>query len=260
VAENLSQPEPCDPRTSAFPSADDGPPGEVDEGSVSRSDAGRFDAVLFDAGDTLIRLSGSGETLLHRAAAGLGADPLDQAAVHRVWRRVLARSSTADELAKGRDLSRDRHREVWTELYRAAGCEGLVAGLSDALYALTVCAESWEAFPDAVPTLAALRDRGLRVGVVSDTGFDLRPALDRLGLSRYLSAVVMSFQYGVCKPAASVFRTACDQLGVPPERTLMVGDNPLTDSGAVTAGMYVFLLPPPPKTGPRGLRHVLSLI
>jgi hypothetical protein len=28
-----------------------------------------FEAVLFDAGDTLIRLSGSGETLLHRAAA-----------------------------------------------------------------------------------------------------------------------------------------------------------------------------------------------
>ncbi|MDT4986003.1 MAG: hypothetical protein QOI74_97, partial [Micromonosporaceae bacterium] len=37
----------------------------------------QFEAVLFDAGDTLIRLSGSGEELLHRAAAILGADPLD---------------------------------------------------------------------------------------------------------------------------------------------------------------------------------------
>jgi putative hydrolase of the HAD superfamily len=40
----------------------------------------------------------------------------------------------------------------------------------------------------------------------------------------------------------------------------MVGDNPLTDSGAVATGMHVFLLPPPAKTGPRGLGHVLSLI
>jgi putative hydrolase of the HAD superfamily len=40
----------------------------------------------------------------------------------------------------------------------------------------------------------------------------------------------------------------------------MVGDNPLTDSGAVTAGMYVLLLPPPAKTGPRGLGQVLSLV
>jgi HAD superfamily hydrolase (TIGR01509 family) len=221
---------------------------------------GHFEAVLFDAGDTLIRLSGSGERLLHRAAATLGGGALDPEEVSHVWRRVLGRSGTAEELAKGRDLSSDRHREVWTALYRAAGCERLVPGLSERLYGLTVKAESWEAFPDTVSTLRALRDRGLRLGVVSDTGFDLRPAMDLLGLTPYLSTVVMSFEYGICKPAAKMFLTACDQLQVNPERTLMVGDNPLTDSGAVTTGMHVFLLPPPAKTGPRGLGHVLSLI
>ena len=220
----------------------------------------QFDAVLFDAGDTLIRLSGSGETLVHQAAEALGADPLDPAEVTHVWQRVIDRSSTADELAKGRDLSTSRHREVWIALYGAAGCERLAPGLSEALYAVTVGAESWEAFPDTIPTLTALRDRGMPVGVVSDTGFDLRPAMDLLGLSPFFSTVVMSFEYGVCKPAAKVFLTACNQLHVDPERTLMVGDNPLTDSGAVAAGMYVFLLPPPARTGPRGLGHVLSLI
>lgn len=220
----------------------------------------RFEAVLFDAGDTLIRLSGSGETLLHRAADTLGAGPLDPAEVAGVWRRVLDRSSTAEELAKGRDLSSARHREVWTALYDAAGCEGLAPGLSGELYALTVSAESWEAFPDTVPTLRALRERGLPVGVVSDTGFDLRPAMDLLGLSPFLDSVVMSFEYGVCKPASTMFLTACAQLRVRPERTLMVGDNPLTDSGAVAAGMCVFLLPRPAGTGPRGLGHVLSLV
>src|SRR5204863_322176 len=82
------------------------------------------------------------------------------AAVADVWRRVLGRSSTAEELAKGRDLSTARHREVWTALYDTAGCERLAAGLSDALYALTVSAESWEAFPDTLPTLQALHERG----------------------------------------------------------------------------------------------------
>ena len=33
---------------------------------------GRFEAVLFDAGDTLIRLTGSGTELLREAAATLG--------------------------------------------------------------------------------------------------------------------------------------------------------------------------------------------
>jgi putative hydrolase of the HAD superfamily len=100
----------------------------------------------------------------------------------------------------------------------------------------------------------------MRVGVVSDTGFDLRPAMDLLGLSPFLNTVVMSYEYGVCKPAATVFLTACDQLHVDPSRTLMVGDNPLTDSGAVAAGLCVFLLPPPARSGPRGLGHILSLI
>jgi HAD superfamily hydrolase (TIGR01509 family) len=219
----------------------------------------QFEAVLFDVGDTLIRLAGSGERLLHRAAATLGVNSLDPAEVAHVWQWVIDRCGTAEELAKGRDLSSARHREVWIALYDAAGCERLAPGLSEELYALTVSAESWEAFPDTLPTLRALRDRGLRVGIVSDTGFDLRPAMDLLGLSPFLDTVVMSFEHGVCKPAATVFLTACDQLRVQPERTLMVGDNPLTDSGAVTAGMYVFLLPRPGKSGPRGLGHVLAL-
>jgi HAD superfamily hydrolase (TIGR01509 family) len=185
---------------------------------------------------------------------------LDPDAATRVWQRVLDRSSTAEELAKGRDLSIERHREVWTELYSTAGCEELAAGLSNRVYERTVAAESWEAFPDTMPTLEAIRSRGLRVAAVSDTGFDLRPALDRLGLMPHLDAVLMSYEQGVCKPDASVFRAACEQLGVRPERALMVGDNPLTDSGAVTAGLYAFLLPAPPKTGPRGLAHVLSLL
>ncbi|GAB7039493.1 MULTISPECIES: HAD family hydrolase [Catenuloplanes] len=220
----------------------------------------RFEAVLFDAGDTLIRLSGSGETLLHRAAADRGAGPLDPDEVGAAWQRVLDRSSTAEEMAKGRDLDPERHRQVWTALYAEAGCDKLLPGLSDDLYALTVAAESWEAFEDSLPTLRGLRARGLRIGVVSDTGFDLRPALDRLGLTPYLDTIVMSFEHGACKPAVTCFTTAAERLGVAPERTLMVGDNPLTDSGAVTAGMFAFLLPKPSPAGPRGLTHVLSLV
>ena len=219
-----------------------------------------FRAVLFDLGDTLIRLTGSGEELLRRAAASLGHAGLDPADVAQVWRRVLERASSAEELAKGRDLSTARHREVWTALYEAAGCERLLPGLGGALYELSVRADSWEAFPDSLPTLRAVRDRGLRIGVVSDTGFDFRPALVRLGLSPYLDTVVLSYEQGICKPDPTLFRTACERLRVEPAEVLMVGDNPITDSGAVLAGIHVLLLPTAPPGGPRGLRHVLSLL
>ncbi len=218
-----------------------------------------FRAVLFDAGDTLIRLSGSGGVLLAASAAALGAEPgADE--LDLVWRRVLDRAGTAEELAKGRDLSAARHREVWTALYTAAGCEQVVPGLSAALYARTVDAGSWEGFSDSVPVLREVHRRGLRIGVLSDTGFDLRPALDRAGLGPYLDVVLFSYELGVCKPAAKSFLTACDRLAAPPEQVLMVGDNPLTDGGAVGAGLTTLLLPRPAPTGPRGLDRVLALL
>jgi HAD superfamily hydrolase (TIGR01509 family) len=219
-----------------------------------------FKAVLFDLGDTLIRLAGTGDQLLLRAASALGVAELDPAEASAVWQRVLDQASTPEELAKGRDLSTERHREVWTRLYADAGCERLAPGLSEELYTLTASAESWEAFPATLPTLRALRDRTIPVGVISDTGFDFRPTMDRLGISPFVDVVVMSFQHGVCKPAPKLFLTACEQLGVEPRDTLMVGDNPLTDGGGIAAGLHVVLLPPSALTDPRGLAAVLSLV
>jgi HAD superfamily hydrolase (TIGR01509 family) len=219
-----------------------------------------FRAVLFDAGDTLIRLSGSGADLLVRAAAALGHEELDSDGAARAWQEVLRRAGTPEELAKGRDLSADRHRKVWTALYMDAGCDQLASGLSEALYALTVDAGSWEVFPDTLPTLRALHDRGVRVGVVSDTGFDLRPVFDALEMSGYVDTVLQSYEVGVCKPDPLVFLTACERLATTPAETLMVGDSPFTDAGAVTAGLSVLLLPRPSATGQRGLDRVLSLV
>lgn len=218
-----------------------------------------FGAVLFDVGDTLIRLRAASGALLLAAAERRGV-PVDADAARQVWQQVLARAGTPEELAKGRDLSPERHRAVWTELYASCGADRLGSGLSDALYDLTVSPQSWEAFPDALGTLHALRERGIPVGVLSDTGFDLRPVLDALQLSPWLDAVVLSCDSGACKPEPEVFRAACARLGADPAATLMVGDNPLTDGGAVTAGLAVLLLPPPPATGPRGLGHVLRLV
>jgi putative hydrolase of the HAD superfamily len=218
-----------------------------------------FDAVLFDAGDTLIRLRADSGALLRAAADELGV-PVDATAAAEVWRRVLAGAGTPEELAKGRDLSPERHRAVWTDLYARSGADDLAAGLSDALYALTVDPGSWEAFPDTAATLRALRRRGIRVGVVSDTGFDLRPVFDRLELSPWVDTVVLSCEYGACKPEPRVFHDVCAELGVQPAATLMVGDNALTDGGAAAAGLVVLLLPAPAATGPRGLGHVLSLV
>jgi FMN phosphatase YigB (HAD superfamily) len=57
-----------------------------------------------------------------------------------------------------------------------------------------------------------------------------------------------------------MFLTACTDLGADPRRTLMVGDNPARDGGAVACNLRVLLLPAEPKVGERGLDAVLRLI
>lgn len=220
---------------------------------------GNLRAVLFDFGDTLARLTGAGGDLVVRAAERLGGRP-EPAAAEQVWETVLARQSTPEELAKGRDLSVERHREVWTRLYRDTGADRLMTGLSDAIYDLTVDPSSWELFPDALPVLETLARRGVPVGIVSDCGFDLRPTLDKLGVSRLVGTAVISGELGVCKPSPQVFRMACRLLGVDPRDALMVGDNPITDGGAADVGLTVLLLPRHQSSGPRGLGRVLSLL
>jgi putative hydrolase of the HAD superfamily len=214
--------------------------------------------VLFDAGDTLIRLRGQDGALVRLAAEELGVLAEAEAA-SRVWDQVLSAAGTPAELAKGRDLDSARHRQVWMSLYTAAGAEQLVEGLSGALYDLTVDPTSWEQCPGAADVLRALHQAGVPVAVVSDTGFDLRPVFEGLGLSGWVDAWLLSYEFGVCKPDPAVFRAACSLLHTAPGDTLMVGDNPMTDGGAVAAGCPVLLLPAAEEQESH-LRDVLSLV
>ncbi|HEX2119588.1 MAG TPA: HAD family hydrolase, partial [Acidimicrobiales bacterium] len=103
--------------------------------------------------------------------------------------------------------------------------------------------------PDAVPTLTALRDRGLRIGLLSNThwprSFHER-FLERDGLVEFIDARLYTSEMPFQKPHPSAFVTAAEALGVDPERAVFVGDRPWDDiSGAQAAGMRTVLRPNP---------------
>lgn len=102
---------------------------------------------------------------------------------------------------------------------------------------------------DAVPMLACLREAGLRLGVVSNTGSApgsvLRELLDRLGLLSFLDEEALAFsdEVGLCKPDPAIFHTALGHIGVRPEHAFFVGDLPRLDTaGARQAGLRPILL------------------
>jgi putative hydrolase of the HAD superfamily len=212
--------------------------------------------VLFDMGDTLLG-RGDGPAILRREARALGRD-VDEVTARRIWREIQDNARTAAEIAKGRDLSAAAHRECWTALYSAA--DVVADGLGAVLYEREISADAWQPFPDTRPVLDALSGAGVPMVIVSDTGWDIRPVLDRHGLLAYFAGLVLSFEHGVAKPAPRLFAAACELLGTAPEDSLMVGDNALTDGGAIESGVRVYLLPPVDDPGPRGLDAVLRLV
>ncbi len=213
--------------------------------------------VLFDWGDTLFSPPDAGKVIVAAAAErGVRIDPEKARAL---WDELWDAGKMPDELAKGRDLSAAAHREIWTALFERANTA--VPDVASTLYERVMDPSAWIPYPDTAPTLRALRARGLRIGIVSNVPQDLRPIFAAHGLADLVDAFTHSFEVGAEKPDPAIFLRACEALGTQPEETLMVGDHPVADAGALRAGLQFHLLPPdgaPEK--PRGLDQVLTIV
>lgn len=90
--------------------------------------------------------------------------------------------------------------------------------------------------------LAALAGRGLRLGLICNTGRTpgrvLRPVLERLALAPHLRVLTFSDEVGLRKPHPEIFRRTLAALGVEPAEVVHIGDDVTTDiAGARGMGM-----------------------
>jgi len=93
--------------------------------------------------------------------------------------------------------------------------------------------------PDVIPTLIALRDKGCKIGVVSN-GRSVKQweKIIRLGLHHFFHTVVISEEAGCEKPDPHIFEFALDELSVKPREAAYVGDSLESDVlGANRAGL-----------------------
>ena len=96
-------------------------------------------------------------------------------------------------------------------------------------------------FPDVIPTLHWLRDRGIRLAAVTNRGYSgprFHEEMRDLGLSDLFEATVISCDVEYMKPHPRIFHYALERMGVEAEETVMVGDSLRADvEGAKTLGM-----------------------
>ncbi|MBB4893754.1 putative hydrolase of the HAD superfamily [Streptomyces olivoverticillatus] len=225
--------------------------------------------VLFDFSGTLFRIE-STESWLRTTSERAGV-PLDGDRTASLARQLAdagaqpggpAPTVVPADLAEvwaGRDSSTEQHRAAYTGMARRVPLPD--PGLYDALYARHMEPAAWRPYADAAGVLAGLRRRGVRTGVVSNIGWDLRPVFREHGLDAWVDAYVLSCEHGLQKPDPRLFRTACEALGLPPEEVVMVGDDRRADAGAAAVGCEVFLVDHlPVEERPGGLLPVLDLV
>lgn len=176
----------------------------------------QFYASVYDSTDTALarRLADAELELWHRQRASGGADG----------------TGNLDHLfaAAGIDTHAERH------------------GLALAAYL-----EAWEphtlADPQARPLMVALRERGLRIGVLSNTMWPRwhhEAVFSRDGLGPLIDGAIYSSELDFAKPHAEAFHAAAASVGVSPHAVVFVGDRPWDDvHGAQQAGMRAVLLP-----------------
>jgi HAD superfamily hydrolase (TIGR01509 family) len=225
----------------------------------------QVDAVLFDFHGTLAQVEDP-VTWVVAAAATCGRE-LDRGPATVLADQLLTAGRAGGpvpqrvpphlaEVYAERDLSERNHRTAYTGLAATVATD--VEGLADALYDRLLGPEGWVPYADTEPTLRALHEAGVRIGVVSNIGFDIRPHFAAWGLDRLVDAFVLSYEVGRCKPDPAIFLRACSMLGAAAERTLMVGDTP-ADAAAVRAGCTALVLPAAEPGRANGLGATLAL-
>jgi len=145
-------------------------------------------------------------------------------------------------------------REILTEYRRVPATPGAGShvsldtpdvsslALSAALLFRSLTRRHFSVFPDALRVLGRLRAK-YRLGLISDAQWAFaEPELEMVDLARLFPVRILSSRLGVKKPDPRMFTEAMRALGVAPEASIYIGDNPPRDLvGARGVGMKCIL-------------------
>jgi len=136
---------------------------------------------------------------------------------------------------------------VWVGMYsllcRKLGIEDSATILSRRVYDQFGRIDRWRVYDDVLPAFQRLRDRGLKLGIISNWDRRLVRLMDGLEIAPLLDSVISSADVGLRKPDPRIFELACEELDVAPEDAAHVGDHHYADVlGARAVGMHAVLI------------------
>ena len=188
-------------------------------------------AVAFDLWDTIVEFrSEAGDALNRRIAERLGVPYED---FLEVWHE--------SELARRRGVG-----PLAPSFAAACAALGVEADVDELVgWRRDVVREALVPRPGLLETLEALRERGLRVGLISNCTEEVAHCWAGTTFARFFDAAVFSATAGLAKPDPGIYLLAARELGMAPAECLFVGDGANDElRGARDVGMTPVLFHP----------------
>ena len=175
----------------------------------------RVRAITFDVGGTLIEPWPSVGHVYAEVASKFGV------------RTIAPQQLTANFIRAWKAQTHfDYRRKSWFALVRDTFAPvELPPEFFPAVYDRFAAPDVWYVYEDVVPTLTGLKERGFKLGIISNWDERLRPLLARLGLEQFFDCQIVSCEVGATKPDARLFQQAAVELDVAPDELLHVGDH-----------------------------------
>lgn len=197
-------------------------------------------AVFFDVDFTLIYPGPTFQAEGYRqacAADGIDVDP------SRFDHATAASSFILDEVEE-QIYNHDLFVHYTASIIEHMGGRGPnVVAVARRIYDQWAVNHHFEIYDDAAPVLKGLQERGLKVGVISNSHRSLEAFREHFSLTGLIHVTVSSSEHGYMKPHRSIFDAALERAGVQAAESVMVGDSLKHDvEGALKAGMRAVLL------------------
>jgi putative hydrolase of the HAD superfamily len=228
----------------------------------------RPSVVFFDFGGTLVRTwvsEGRPVSDFYDVVLRQRGFAIDPRALSRALEEVRQRfgGRIYEYLGHTREFWRENDAQVLDRLGIRSQREGLLEDLDREVHR----ASAGVLYPETLPTLEALRQSDLPLGVISGHNDTLPGILAQHGILRYFRTVTYSQEAGAEKPDRRVFDLALRRAGCEPAEAVYVGDSWATDYlGARAVGMRAIWLnrrqAPPPEAceAVEDLAGVLALL
>jgi putative hydrolase of the HAD superfamily len=203
--------------------------------------------IFVDAAGTLFQVRGSVGGIYAGIAARFNLT-VPPAAIDEAFARLLP---AHPPMVVGHNLEPTQHKQAEFDWWKRLAIQIFEPyqpiddfdRLFEALFYEFTRPDAWHVFPDVIPALMVLKEKNIRLAVLSNFDSRLLAILDALNLTQYFEAVHFSTGIGYAKPDVRIFNAALSHHNLDPALVWHVGDSLHDDiAGAHRAGIRAIWL------------------